>query len=76
LPQSANLLSRPLTSNVADFLGWEKVPDNLRSSFTAEALAELNALPADWPEIEYISGAGYIGDWSSLLFGRKSRSPH
>ncbi|KFX94094.1 hypothetical protein V490_04522 [Pseudogymnoascus sp. VKM F-3557] len=60
----------PLTSNVADFLGWEKVPNNLRSSFTAEALAELNALPADWPEIEYISGAGYIGDWSSLLFGQ------
>ncbi|KFY17554.1 hypothetical protein V492_00582 [Pseudogymnoascus sp. VKM F-4246] len=60
----------PLANNVADFLGWEKVPQDLRSSFTADALAELNALPADWPEIEYISGAGYIGDWSTLLFGQ------
>lgn len=43
----------------------------MRSSFTADALAELNSLPSDWPEIEYISGAGYVGDWSTLLFGRK-----
>lgn len=69
------LTSRPLTNNVADFLAWEKVPKDLRSSFTAEALSELNALPSDWPEIEYISGAGYIGDWSTLLFGRKNPSP-
>lgn len=26
--------------------------------------------PTDWPEIEYLSGAGYVGDWSSLLFGQ------
>jgi choline dehydrogenase len=60
---------------VADFLGWEKVPQDLRSSFTSEALAELAALPADWPEIEYISGAGYIGNWTTLLFGRKILLP-
>lgn len=64
-------LCRPFTNNVSDFLGWEKVPDDLRSSFTSDALEELSALPADWPEIEYISGAGYVGNWTSLLFGRK-----
>jgi choline dehydrogenase len=47
------------------------VPADLRSSFTSEALAELAALPADWPEIEYISGPGYVGNWTTLLFGRK-----
>lgn len=60
----------PFTNNVSDFLGWEKVPDDLRSSFTSDALEELSALPADWPEIEYISGAGYVGNWTSLLFGQ------
>ncbi|OBT49213.1 hypothetical protein VE00_00164 [Pseudogymnoascus sp. WSF 3629] len=60
-----------VATNVAYLLEQvAKVPDNLRSSFTAEALADLNALPSDWPEIEYISGAGYIGDWSTLLFGQ------
>ncbi|CZR63977.1 related to choline dehydrogenase [Phialocephala subalpina] len=60
----------PLTNPVADFLGWEKVPDSLRSSLGAQALADLAKLPGDWPEIEYLSGAGYVGDWSSLLFGQ------
>ena len=61
----------PLTNPVADFLGWEKIPTELRPSLGAQALADLSKYPADWPEVEYLSGAGYVGDWSTLLFGRK-----
>jgi choline dehydrogenase len=61
----------PLTNNVADFLGWEKIPSALRTSLGSQALDDLGKYPADWPEVEYLSGAGYVGDWSSLLFGRE-----
>ena len=61
-----------LTNPCADFLGWEKVPDSLRSTLGSQALSDLSSYPADWPEIEYISGSGYVGDWSSLLFSRTS----
>jgi choline dehydrogenase len=64
-----------LTNPVADFLGWEKIPAALRPSLGSQALAELAKYPADWPEVEYISGAGYVGDWSSLLFKRSSSLP-
>ncbi|KUJ10742.1 alcohol oxidase [Mollisia scopiformis] len=60
----------PFANPVSDFLGWEKVPASLRPTLGAAALADLDQYPADWPEIEYISGAGYVGDWSTLLFGQ------
>ncbi|TVY50636.1 Dehydrogenase patE [Lachnellula cervina] len=60
--------SGPLANPVADFLGWEKVPDDHRSSFDSSTLSDLSTLPDDWPEVEYLSGAGYVGNWSSLLF--------
>ncbi|KAK2606325.1 hypothetical protein QQS21_003256 [Conoideocrella luteorostrata] len=56
-----------LTSPVADFLGWEKIPNDLRANFTADTKQALAALSADWPEAEYISGAGYIGNASNLM---------
>ncbi|KAK8061598.1 choline dehydrogenase [Apiospora phragmitis] len=50
----------PLTSDGCDFLGWEK-----------QAAADLSSqFPADWPELEYISGPGYIGDFSSIVAGQ------
>lgn len=42
----------PLTSNSADFLGWEKVPEKYLSNFTEEAKQDLAAFPDDWPNIE------------------------
>lgn len=48
-------------STAVDVLGWEKVPQNLRKSFSNETLAKLATHPADWPELEYISFAGYMG---------------
>lgn len=42
----------PLTTNAGDFGAFEKVPADLRSNFTAEALEDLATFPADWPEVE------------------------
>ncbi|KAH8657801.1 choline dehydrogenase [Xylariales sp. PMI_506] len=53
----------PLTSGVADVLGWEKLPSSYRSSWSQETQQALAAFPADWPEVEYISGNGYIGNF-------------
>jgi choline dehydrogenase len=64
-----------LTNPCADFLGWEKIPAALRPSLGTDALNDLAKYPADWPEVEYISGSGYVGDWSSLLFDRNSPYP-
>ena len=57
----------PLTNPVADFLGWEKVPSSLRSNFTPSTLSDLDSFPADWPELEYISAPGYVGDFGNLF---------
>ncbi|KAI9695335.1 MAG: hypothetical protein M1820_008687 [Bogoriella megaspora] len=65
-------LSGPLTNPVADFLGFEKVPESLRANFTSEAKAALAQLPVDWPELEYISGAGYVGDFGNLILDQPS----
>ncbi|KAK9792214.1 putative Glucose-methanol-choline oxidoreductase N-terminal domain-containing protein [Seiridium cardinale] len=55
----------PLTNPVCDFLGWEKIPRNLLSS---SAAATLDAqFPPDWPELEYLSAPGYVGDFSNLF---------
>lgn len=61
----------PLTNNTADFLAFEKIPPELRASMGEKVLEELSKFPDDWPEIEYLSGAGYVGGWSGLLFKRK-----
>ncbi|KAL2879764.1 hypothetical protein SGCOL_004807 [Colletotrichum sp. CLE4] len=55
----------PLTNPVCDFLGWEKTPRDLISS-DAAAVLDSN-FPADWPEIEYLTAPGYVGDFANLL---------
>lgn len=54
----------PLTNPVCDFLGWEKAPRDL---ITPAAAAVLDQNPASWPDIEYLSGPGYIGNFQNLL---------
>ncbi|KAH7139126.1 hypothetical protein B0J11DRAFT_424154 [Dendryphion nanum] len=54
----------PLTNPVCDYLGWEKAPRNL---ITPAAAAVLNQYPDSWPDIEYLSGPGYIGNFQNLL---------
>ncbi|KAL3448414.1 hypothetical protein BJX65DRAFT_317565 [Aspergillus insuetus] len=59
--------SGPLTNPVADFIAWEKIPVNFRSNFSSETQDSLADFPRDWPEVEYMSGAGYVGNFSNLL---------
>ncbi|KAM7188938.1 putative GMC oxidoreductase [Naviculisporaceae sp. PSN 640] len=65
--QYATNQSGPLTNPVADFLAWEKIPYPLRSQYSPSTLAKLSQFPPDWPEVEYISGAGFVGDFSNFL---------
>lgn len=51
-----------LTNPSNDVLGWEKFPEPLRNStLSAEARRTLDRYPADWPEVEYLAIAGYLG---------------
>ncbi|KAF2140428.1 GMC oxidoreductase [Aplosporella prunicola CBS 121167] len=54
-----------LTSNVIEFIGWEKLSEaaSYRSNFSDPALNDLASFPSDWPEVEWISGNGYIGSF-------------
>ncbi|KAG0156114.1 hypothetical protein PDIDSM_3290 [Penicillium digitatum] len=52
---------------IADFLAFEKIPRFLRSAFSEETQSKLDNFPSDWPEAEYISGAGYVGNASNIL---------
>lgn len=46
-------LRRGIISNpISDYLGWEKIPENLRSKFSDSTKKELERFPADWPEVE------------------------
>ncbi|KAK8067230.1 hypothetical protein PG997_013977 [Apiospora hydei] len=56
--------SGPLTSNVVEFIGWEKLPAKYRDTFSPESLEALKQFPDDWPEVEHISGNGFIGDFT------------
>ncbi|KAK8121264.1 hypothetical protein PG999_005384 [Apiospora kogelbergensis] len=52
----------PLTSNVAEFLSWERVPASANlSQATRDAL---NSKAPSWPHIEYFSAAGFIGPFN------------
>lgn len=51
-----------LTNSGGDFLAWEKIPSQLRSSFPNSTLSALaSEFPEDWPEVEYISMSGFLG---------------
>ncbi|KAJ5777180.1 hypothetical protein N7520_000426 [Penicillium odoratum] len=56
-----------LTNPIAEYLAWEKIPNRLRSAWSQSTQKALSKFPSDWPEAEYISGAGYIGNVSNLL---------
>ncbi|KAL4949246.1 hypothetical protein BDW69DRAFT_198245 [Aspergillus filifer] len=57
-----------LTNNVGDLLAFEKLPASLWDDFSEGTKQNLSMFPDDWPEVEYISGAGFIGNISNLLF--------
>lgn len=43
-----------LTTNNADYLGWEKIPANYYANLSAAAKADLSSFPADWPDLEHV----------------------
>lgn len=49
----------PLTNPGVDFLAWEKIPRDL---LTADAAAAVADVPPSWPDVEYLTGPGYLGD--------------
>ncbi|KAM4064472.1 GMC oxidoreductase [Hirsutella rhossiliensis] len=55
----------PLTSNIIEFLGWEKLPRKYRYNFSSQTRKDLAQFPDDWPEVEYLGADGYIGDFTS-----------
>ncbi|KAF5389347.1 hypothetical protein D9757_004364 [Collybiopsis confluens] len=57
--------SGPFSSNNADYVAWEKIPHDLRQTFPATVLENLEYFPPDWPEIEYVVCPGYIGDFTA-----------
>ncbi|KAL3436390.1 hypothetical protein BDV09DRAFT_184327 [Aspergillus tetrazonus] len=57
----------PLTNPVADFIAFEKIPSSYRAAFSAETEKNLAEFPEDWPEVEYMSGAGYVGSFTGLM---------
>ena len=54
------------TSPNTDVIGWEKIPASLRQSWSNETRTALAAFPADWPEVEYLSAAAWLGDFQNL----------
>lgn len=57
----------PLTNPVCDYLAWEKAPRELLTPAAAEVLDQY---PDSWPDIEYLSAPGFIGDFSNLLLSQ------
>lgn len=52
-----------LSSNIIEFVGWEKLPEKYRTTFSDETKAALSKFPTDWPEVEYLGANGYLGDF-------------
>ncbi|KAJ5346410.1 GMC oxidoreductase [Penicillium brevicompactum] len=49
-----------------DFIGWEKIPVEYRSQFSQSTQVDLSEFPADWPEIEFISGNFFNSNYSNV----------
>lgn len=56
--QASGIFANPTT----DTVGWEKIPEPIRSSTMSNATRQkLAAYPADWPEMEYVGLSAYLG---------------
>ncbi|KAL5349091.1 hypothetical protein ACLOAV_005379 [Pseudogymnoascus australis] len=51
-----------LTNSGGDFFAWEKLPSASRAALPDSDRKALASFPADWPEIEYLTVGGYMGD--------------
>lgn len=62
----------PLTSQGADFMAFEKLPQDMVS---ADAKAYLSKMPASCPDIEYLAVDAYFGQYSSPLLRADAEYP-
>ncbi|KAH7018206.1 choline dehydrogenase [Microdochium trichocladiopsis] len=67
LSQYATKQSGPLSSNVCEFIGWEKLPAKYRANFSAETTEALAQFSDDWPEVEHLPASGFLGDFTFPL---------
>lgn len=64
--------SGPLTTAVANYLAWEKLPAAYRANFSASTEADLARYAADWPEIQLdpvpaaLQDTGSSGNYMSM----------
>lgn len=49
------------TNDMSDYLGWEKLPNDLRSSFSVSTQNDLADFPSDRPEVEYAVSSAPFG---------------
>ncbi|KAJ9264577.1 CAZyme family AA3 [Paecilomyces variotii] len=56
----------PLAGNVADYLGFERLPKAYLDQLSESARHDLATFPSDWPHIEYIVAPGYVGNFGNL----------
>lgn len=55
--EAAGMYSSPVT----DVLGFEKIPQRLRSTWSNATQGTLSTVPEDWPEVEYIAISAFLG---------------
>ncbi|KAI0154158.1 putative choline dehydrogenase [Xylariaceae sp. FL1272] len=53
----------PLASPGADYVAFEKLPDDIRKDFSPSTLEQLDALPEDWPEFMISTIPAYVNDF-------------
>lgn len=59
------LANGPLSTNIVEIIGWEKLPSDYRKGFSQATEDALSTFPSDWPEIEYLADDSYT---SNLTF--------
>ncbi|KAJ5698802.1 Dehydrogenase patE [Penicillium macrosclerotiorum] len=54
-----------LTNPSTDYLAFEKLPGDYRSNFSAQDESQLSWFPRYWPEVEYLAGSAFVGNFSN-----------
>ena len=57
----------PLTISADNVVGWEKLPNPLRSGLSKSTQKALNTFPSDWPELEFLPINDFLGNGGNLV---------
>ncbi|KAE8349817.1 hypothetical protein BDV28DRAFT_140411 [Aspergillus coremiiformis] len=63
--------SGPFSIFSSSYYGWEKLPQPYRSQLSDQSLQALSTVPDDWPELEWLTVAAYLGNG----FNRQTADP-